>query len=408
MIKPFISNSKSFVYWAYAAVLCMFAGLILSRALYSAGLLLMALYWFLNTQPTGLWRRPWFLSMLALPLLVLVADLMHGTAVDGSFFIKLSLPLFPLFFFAWRPGDKEMEVLTLLIMCVLSITALHSIGSFLLNTDQVVDGYKKARVMQVGFYHDHIRISLAMAASVIMALYSFSISSVKWRRVVYLVYAIFMVLFLHILTARTGLLVLYIAIAVLLVFQLWKYHKRKLMAAFTIMILFPVVAYQLIPSFRHRVGFVRYDFGYYSNMEYRPGSSDGFRYYSWLSGWDAFKDQTLAGTGFRQLHEVNRQWFISNFPDIGETEIIQPSSEFLLHAAAAGVVGLLIFCWFAFAPLAVKKLRSNAWFMAIFAGMAATWVFEILPENQYGIFVTGFFLAWAWWLAERNEEILRN
>ena len=46
--------------------------------------------------------------------------------------------------------------------------------------------------------------------------------------------------------------------------------------ALVALVLLPVLAYQFLPSFRHRMGFVRYDFGYYSKMEYREGSSDGF------------------------------------------------------------------------------------------------------------------------------------
>ena len=408
MIKPLFTRSRPLEAWAYTAIVCLFAGLVLSRTLYSAGLLLMALYWFLHEQSTGLWRRPWFWLMLALPAVVLISDFIQGNPPDGVFFIKLSLPLFPLFFFAWRPGRHQMTIMTYWVMAILFCTALYSIYTYIKAPTEAVDGYKQARVMRVGFYHDHIRISVAMAASILMAAYVATVNTARSCRYICVAYIVFMTLFMHVLIARTGLLALYTGSFVYMVIQLWRNHKKTLLTAMAVMILLPILAYQWLPSFRHRMGFVRYDFGYYSKMEYREGSSDGFRYYSLLSGIDIFKAHPMTGVGFKGLHEANKTWFTSHFPKIRPEEIIQPSSEFVLHAAAAGVPGLLLFLLFAVLPLTDKRLRQNVWFASIYAAIAITWLFEILPENQYGIFITGFFLAFAWWLAEGKEEIVIN
>ena len=293
-------------------------------------------------------------------------------------------------------------------MAILFCTALFSIYTYIKAPTEAVDGYKQARVMQVGFYHDHIRISVAMAASILMAAYVAVVSTARVSRYICVAYIVFMTLFMHLLIARTGLLALYAGSFVYIVMQLWRNHKKTLLTALAIMILLPILAYQWLPSFRHRVGFIRYDFGYYSKMEYREGSSDGFRYYSLLSGLDICKAHPLTGVGFKGLHEANKTWFTSHFPKIRPEEIIQPSSEFILHAAAAGLPGLLLFLMFAVVPLFDKRLRQNVWFASIYAAIAITWLFEILPENQYGIFITGFFLAFAWWLAEGKEENVIN
>lgn len=404
MIKPLFTPSRPIDLWAYTAIICLFGGLVLSRSLYSVGLLLMALYCFLNAQSTGLWCRPWFWSMLAIPAIVLWADGLQGTVPDGVFYIKLSLPLFPLFFFAWRPGYQQIKILIFWILAILGLTALYSIYTYIKAPVEAVDGYKQARVMQVGFYHDHIRISLAMAVSVLLAAYVGITSNTKRCRYICMAYALLMVVFLHILSARTGLVALYVGVFTAMAWHLWKENKKVMIPALVALVLLPVLAYQFLPSFRHRMGFVRYDFGYYSKMEYREGSSDGFRYYSLLSGCDHFTQQPLTGVGFRGLHIANRNWFKAHFPQIREDEIIQPSSEFVLHAAAAGLPGFLIFVAFAVLPLSMQHLRKNGWFMAIYASIAITWLFEILPENQFGIFITGFFLALAWWMAEGNEK----
>jgi O-antigen ligase len=395
-------------YWAYTAILCLFSGLIFSRSLYSVGLLLMALYWFLHTQHTGLWRNAWFISMLAFAALVPVFDLMQGTSIDGSFFIKLSLPLFPLFFFSWKPGQKEMTSMSLIIIVVLGLTALHSVINYATNMLATNVAYGQARVMQVGLYHDHIRISVAMALSIVLAIYIAGMQHKILLRYAFWAYAALMILFLHVLMARTGLVVLYVALALLGMGMLWQKHKKWVLGLWICLLVLPLVAYRILPSFKQRIDYARYDFSYYSRMEYRTGSSDGFRFYSWMSGWDAFTAHPLTGVGYKGLHDVNKAWFVKHFPAIKSEEIIQPSSEFLLNAAAAGVVGLLVFGFFALAPLAYKELRFHPVFLAVYGALGATWIFEILPENQYGIFVTGFFLSWAWWVAAGKEEITEH
>ena len=111
VIKPLYAIKTNWFVGIYCHHLS-FGGLVLSRSLYSVGLLLMALYCFLNAQSTGLWCRPWFWSMLAIPAIVLWADGFAGYRTRRCFFfIKLSLPLFPLFFFAWRPGYQQIKIL---------------------------------------------------------------------------------------------------------------------------------------------------------------------------------------------------------------------------------------------------------------------------------------------------------
>ena len=395
-------------YWAYTAILCLFAGLIFSRSLYSVGLLLMAFYWFLHENKTGLWRNVWFVSMLAFAAIVPIFDVINGTSIDGSFFIKLSLPLFPLFFFSWRPGKKEITIMAIMILMVLGLTALHAVFTYMSDSEAANIAYGQARVMQVGLYHDHIRISVAMALSIILAIYTAGKQTNNQLKFLFWVYGGGMTLFLHVLMARTGLVVLYVSLAVLVMGSMWQNHKKWVLTILAALLVLPFVAYQVLPSFKQRMDYARYDYSYYSKMEYRTGSSDGFRVYSWMSGWDAFARQPISGVGYKGLHKVNKDWFVKHFPAIRAEEIIQPSSEFLLNAAAAGVVGLFGFLVFALVPLRNERLRLHPVFMAVYSGLAATWLFEILPENQYGIFITGFFLSWAWWIAVGKEEITQH
>ena len=251
-------------YWAYTAILCLFAGLIFSRSLYSVGLLLMAFYWFLHENKTGLWRNVWFVSMLAFAAIVPIFDVINGTSIDGSFFIKLSLPLFPLFFFSWRPGKKEITIMAIMILMVLGLTALHAVFTYMSDSEAANIAYGQARVMQVGLYHDHIRISVAMALSIILAIYTAGKQTNNQLKFLFWVYGGGMTLFLHVLMARTGLVVLYVSLAVLVMSSMWQNHKKWVLTILAALLVLPFVAYQVLPSFKQRMDYARYDYSYYS------------------------------------------------------------------------------------------------------------------------------------------------
>ena len=175
--------------------------------------------------------------------------------------------------------------------------------------------------------------------------------------------------------------------------------------ALVALVLLPVLAYQFLPSFRHRMGFVRYDFGYYSKMEYREGSSDGFRYYSLLSGCDHFTQQPPTGVGFRGLHIANRNWFKAHFPQIREDD--HPAQQWICTTCCGCRLPDFWYLWLLLCSLwACSIYEKNGWFMAIYASITITWLFRNPARKSIWNFYHRLFLALAWWMAEGNEKIL--
>ena len=124
-------------------------------------------------------------------------------------------------------------------------------------------------------------------------------------------------------------------------------------------------------------------------MEYREGSSDGFRYYSLLSGCDHFTQQPLTGVGFRGLHIANRNWFKLIFLKSGKMRSSSPAVNLYFTCWLQGYPDFDI-CGF-FAVSSEHAAFTKEWLAPIYASIAITWLFEILPENQLEFFITGFF-----------------
>jgi hypothetical protein len=88
--------------------------------------------------------------------------------------------------------------------------------------------------------------------------------------------AAWFIIYLHVLAARTGLLVLYLSLAVAGGHYLLVKRSFILNAtAFVLPVLLPVLAWYSLPSFQNRIKYIRYDFAHIQKNVYLPGSNDG-------------------------------------------------------------------------------------------------------------------------------------
>jgi O-antigen ligase len=381
-------------YLAYAAVLALCLGFVWSRSMYSFGLLFMGLYWVTDVKITAyLWKNVWFLSSLILALLVPVSDFINGASMSQVFFIKLSIPLFAVFFASIKKNHINVSVINIIVIVTMLVTACITIMHFLADSSAVNESYKYAKVMSIGKYSDHIRISTAIACSIFMAIYEYSQADSKFAKAGFILYIIGQSIFLHILAARTGLVMLYASMIIYAFYTLINQRKKWPLAIITSLVLLPIISFYIFPSFYYRVGFTVYEKEFYQKMEYREGSSDGLRYYSMVGGLDIYKQHTCIGIGYNQLPQESSKWLKNKFPMIKESEMIQPSSQYILVMAASGTIGLLVMLIFFFAPYFNAENRRNPYFLAINTSMLCIMIFEIFLENQYGCFVFCFFIG---------------
>lgn len=397
-------------YFGFATVVLLVWGFLYSRAFHSVGLLLMGLIWLTNYKQTlWLFKNKWFISLFVIIFCVPVFDFINGDVLDNAFFIKLSLPLYPLFFFSWNPDAKKIKYINRTIFFLLLLLSIETIIRYILNFEVINDDYKVAKVISIGFYSDHIRISVFIALSCILALYEIFENSIKKvEKIILITYVCFQVIFLHFLVARTGLIALYVAMTIFFSYRLIKYNYKTIIYLFAALIILPVMSMKLFPSFYNRIGFIMWDKSYYERMEYREGSSDGLRYYSVIAGIDIFKNNPTDGVGFHNLRNESFAWLKNKFPEIKDYELLQPSSEFIIYAASGGVLCLFFILIYAFLPFFEIELLKNEYFTSVYFALFVTMIFEIFLENQYGVFVFGFLAYWAYFIVKKPKQAIHS
>lgn len=327
-------------------------------------------------------------------LVVLFADFYHGNFTFNAVLSKLPLAAIPLFVFSFRPDRINVSRINFLILAFLSIATFYSLMNYGFNFHEINENYSKAKVMKVLSYGDHIRISWLIAASILLVIYEWTKTTDTYIKKWMIAYAMVQILFLHILGAKTGLLVLYaILLSVVIYFVLLQKAYRLIWAALLLFAI-PILAFKTLPSFQNRLGYVMYDYHIYKAEEYVPGMSDGMRYFSIKGGIDVFKQNLWTGVGFTNMNKAMDHWYSTKMPQIVHSEYIFPSSQILIYAIGGGILGLLAILGLLLSPFFKKSLRTSWVFMAFYPVSICTFLFETHLEGQLPIFACSFLFSW--------------
>lgn len=399
----------------FIALLLQVAGLFASRALLSAGMAGMLI---LCLAHRG-WKEQ-FAAFLHTPLLWGMALLLFIPLTTGIWSedsgqwlsilrIKLPLLLLPLAFAGpIRLSPLRWEWLALFFLaCTLAGTG-WSLWHYLQDTGAAHQGYLQAKTLLTPLENDHVRFSWLVTVAIFTAgwLLRRHWSNKRWRPVLILAMA-WLVAYAHLLAARTGLLTLYLSVPVMAAWLLFK--KRKGGWALVLlagMLLLPVSAYYLAPTFRNRITYMLYDKGYFEKAHYLPGGNDAIRVISLKAGWNLMKEHPLTGTGFGDLDTCVKSWYRHHYPLMQERDRILPASEWLVYGAAAGWPGFILFAFVMLIPFFTPVPHQLPWWL-VNATAACSLLFDIGLEVQFGVFAHAFCVLWWWrWLNDEKEASL--
>ena len=193
------------------------------------------------------------------------------------------------------------------------------------------------------------------------------------------------------------MLSLYIILGVLAIATLFTGNRKITLIALASLIALPIAAYFLLPSFRNRVRYIRYDFSYFKNASYLPGATDAVRVISINTGLELMNDDPIAGVGFGDIGDSMRKKYERLYPGILEQDKILPSSEWLMYGAGAGWPGFILFSGIMIIPFFSNVKRLLPWIILNMIA-AFSFLFDIGLEVQFGVFIYAFIVLsfWKW------------
>lgn len=306
--------------------------------------------------------------------------------------LRIKAPFLVLpFVFAALPAfsKKELEWVLLFFVLVLTVACLYVGGNYILHYEVITEQISRGQPIPTP--SNHIRFSLSLGLGVLAggALFLSYKGRHRWLAGGL---TLFLFLFLHVLSVRSGLAVLYLALAGMACWRAWQSGRIWLaVGALALVVGMPLIAYQTIPSFRTKIDYARWDW-----RQHLAGKgeqySDSDRLVSLAVGLDIGNRHPVFGVGAGDLKQEVERVYATQYPAYQKPKM--PHNQLLTVYAGTGIFGLLFFAVAFFLPLYHQKRYRNLLFLGFHLIMLGSFMMESTLENNYGIslYLLGLYL----------------
>lgn len=391
-------------------LLCLF----LSRAGLSICMILFimaaVLHSHMGQQVKKCFQTPLLAGMCLLFLIPFLSGLWSSNVSEWSSVVRIKLPLLllPLAFAgSWQLRPHQWFLLALIFLVALFAATLWSTFYYLQNMNAVHEGYLKAKTIPTALANDHVRFSWLVSAGALLC--SLLLHIQKRFKFLLLLLLLWLAVYLHLLAARTGLFSFYIMLVGYAVYAIG--NKKKVSKPFYglgLLLLLPVAAFLLLPTFQNRVKYFVYDYDFIKKGTYLPGANDGARMQSYKAGWALLKKAPL-GVGAGDVRDEANAWYSANIPTMVATDRIMPSSEWALYGGFAGWPGIALLTVAMLLPLYFAPPQHRLYWWLLTGTLALTFVFDVGLEVQYGVFIYSFFVLWWWkWFSAPQQMLMHE
>ena len=394
----------------FGFLLCML-GLPISPALLSIGTVAMIVPALASRPPMEQFKRFYKDKAAFFLSLIFVVQVLSFFWTDNTEqFVEHLRIKAPLFFGLYAltvigPFDKKwLRIGLALFILAAFITGTATMVDYFMHKQQYDLEIEVSKPLPIFFDINHIYFSLLLAFSVFGSFWMFRKREhffVPAERYLWLALSIAQFAYLHVLTARTGLLGFYAAAFVLFIFYIFQ-RKKYLIGALILagFVAAPFLGYKYVPSLQYRVDNTIWDLERYFAGGDPNYLSLGMRFESWKAAWGLFKSNPVGGVAMADLNEEMWDQYIRDGSLLCDNNYILPHNEFIQIAAGLGLLGLLSFGLGWFYPL-FQGIKRQGWlFWAFWIVFGFGMLGESVAERQIGVMCIVVMWMTTRWLSE--------
>ncbi len=354
----------------------------------------------------GLWgmhpkewlKQKWWLLGVVWVSILALSYFWSSNKADWAYRMEIKMPflLLPLAF-SLLPAFSlnQLRGFTVAICSLLLISAIYSASFLASNFNDLIYGYKVSKVLPTLAENDHIRFSLCILLTIIWCAYFWPRLEGKIMKGFVAITMVVLSVYLHVLAARTGLMLWYLFIIAYTVFYVSRRNKALAIAVFIVLIVMALVAIEYVPTLRNRVGYFNYMYILFRQGEISAIYSDMNRMISYEISSRVIAAHPLAGVGLGDMMTAMAKGYDKYYPGTDNDLKILPHNQFLVMGLAVGIPALLLFVTWVFAPLRyVRRNRDSFFFAMVWLVLLLPLLVEPMLEIQFGVFVYLFFLLW--------------
>jgi len=345
----------------------------------------------LKTNLSAFWKSRTFWITTLIFFITLISSL-YSTDLDyitNRLRLKIPFLIIPFTFFALpRLTKRSYQGLFYFLVTILFLTNLGIGANYLLHFEEINTNIALGQPIPVP--RNHVRYSLLLAIGILAGMIlTYRKFYIRYTFERWLIAAMTLCnfIFIHILSVRSGLIVLYITMLVgclTLIFLQRKFLIGALSIVF--MLALPIAAFYTIPSFASKVNYANWELHEFSHGRTEAGS-DMDRVKSIIIGWDIFKSHPLIGVGAGDLRQSVHDKYTSLYPT--QEKMLMPHNQFLTIMAGTGLIGLLLFLIAIFYPFLVQQHYRDPFYFVFFLAFFLSFLVESTLENSIGI---GFYV----------------
>lgn len=383
---------------ALICIIGMMAGFLFSRALLSSAMIGFCLVAFYKAPVKRILKDKWWWLGILWVLIYALSGLWSDNKNEWLNSITNKVPfvvLPPAFALLPRFSKKQLWLFTLAIGLLLTICALYSSYFFFRDPSFYTDQYIISKVLPTPAHNDHIRFSLSIALYIVWALYYWPQLGILYSRLLTGTMVAILAAYLHLLAARTGLIVLYLFLSSWGIYATWKKSKLALTGILLSIVVIAALAVQYVPTLKNRIGYLSYTLILLNRGEISGIYSDMGRLISYDISARQIKENPLLGVGAGDLYASMREGYNKWYPDVAPELQLLPHNEFIVVAMGCGLLCMVIFTVWVFMPLVwIRRNRDGFFLFVVWLSLFASILVEPAFEIQYGVFVYLFFILW--------------
>lgn len=259
-------------------------------------------------------------------------------------------------------NQHKILVLQVIFLAASLVSSIYSMTLYLIDYEALTSSLGQGHHLPTLL--DALRFSLILSFGIIVALDMFikgQVLKYPSERYAYLVLAIIFFIFQHIFAVRSGLAITYASLLFYLIYRSIESFKYYQILGFLFILVFPILAYLYIPSLNTKVNYAIYDLKQ-RNTEDAGQYSDSNRLLSYELAYEIIKDSPIIGHGGDSRNLII-QAYKDKYPQVEKP--LQPHNQFLTMTMKTGIIGLVLFLFAIFFPLAQMRWRSNILFPII-------------------------------------------
>lgn len=372
----------------------MFAGLVLSRGVLSVSMIAMVvngiLYW-IGAAQRGEKSWDWVYGVVGL---FFITYLLSGIWSEDKRYwverlqVKIPFLLLPIGFLPLKKLDREeFHRLLSLYVVTMFLSAVYVLVKYMLNRDDIT--YWSGEVMETPYSHVRYSLMIAFAAFVSLHLFLEDFAWLtKFDKWIVATLGLLLAVFLHVLAVRSGLVAFYVAVVLLIARYAWINNQWLAGISFAVgFMLLPILAYLYVPTFRDKVGYMKYTVSEFLHGGDMRVLSDGQRLTSIQKGLVVFKAHPVLGVGAGDLPAATQEAYNNDGTEQG---LRMPHNQWVWSLASVGLVGTLLIAFSLLFVIYYLRDDLNVLTVSFFTVIHTSLLTEATLEEQIG---TAFYLV---------------